>query len=140
MTDCKPTTTPFLFGVKLEDDGDTLLVDCTSDRQLKGSLLYLTHSCPNLSYTVGVVSRYMQEPHELHWKVAKCILRYVKETTNYGVNYAFGCTLVLVGYTDSDWVGDAKDRKSTSRYVLNIGSSPICWSSKKQTTISLSST
>ena len=139
MTDCKPAATPFLSGVKLEDGGDTPLVDCTRYRQLVGSLLYLTHSRPDLSYVVGAVSRYMQEPHELHWKVAKCKLQYVKDTTSYGIHYASGCTLDLVGYTDSDWAGDAKDRKSTSGYVLSIGFGPICWSSKKQTTISLSS-
>jgi hypothetical protein len=74
MTYCKSTPTPFLSGVKLEDDRDTSLVDSTLYRQLVGSLLYLTHSIPDLSYVVGVVSRFMQEPHELHWKAAKCIL------------------------------------------------------------------
>ena len=139
MTDFKPATRPFLCGVKLEDGGDTPLADCTRYSQLMGSLFYLTHSCPDLSYVIGAVSRYMQEPHELHWKVSKCIIKYVKETTNYGIHYAYGCTLDLVGYTNFDWVGDAKDHKSTSGYVLNIGSGPICWSTKKKITISLSS-
>lgn len=138
MTDCKPVAKPFLFGVKLEDGGNTPLVDCTMYRQLVGSLLYVTDSHPNLSYVVGSISRYMQEPHELHWKVSKRILRYVKETTSYGIYYTFGYTLDLVGYTDFDWVGDAKDHKSTSGYVLSIGYGPICQSSRKQTTISLS--
>jgi hypothetical protein len=77
MIDCKFSLTPFLSGVKLEDGGETPLVDNTLYRQLVGSLLYLTHSRPDLSYAVGVVSRFMQEPHELHWKAAKRILRYV---------------------------------------------------------------
>jgi hypothetical protein len=77
MTDCKSALTPFLSGVKLEDGGETPLVDNTLYRQLVGSLLYLTHSRLDLSYAVGAVSRFMQESHELHWKVAKCILRYV---------------------------------------------------------------
>jgi hypothetical protein len=74
MTDCKSTPTPFLSGVKLEDGGETPLVDNTLYRQLVGSLLYLTHSRTDLSYVVGEVSRFMQETHELHWKSAKCIL------------------------------------------------------------------
>jgi hypothetical protein len=77
MTDCKSAPTPFLSGVKLEDGGETPLVDNTLYKQLVGSLLYLTHSRPDLSYAVGTVSRFMQEPHELHWKAAKRILRYV---------------------------------------------------------------
>lgn len=44
MTDCKTTSTPFLSEVKLEDGGDTALVDSTKYCQLVGSLLYLTHS------------------------------------------------------------------------------------------------
>jgi hypothetical protein len=74
MTDCKSSLTPFLSGVRLEDGRDTPLVENTLYKQLVGSLLYLTHSRPDLSYAVGAVSRFMQEPHELHWKVAKCIL------------------------------------------------------------------
>jgi hypothetical protein len=77
MTYCKSSLTPFLSGVKLENGGDTPLVDNTLYRQLVGSLLYLTHSRPDLSYVVGVVSRFMQEKHEIHWKAAKRILRYV---------------------------------------------------------------
>ena len=71
MTDYKSAHNPLLSGVKLEVDGDTPLVDSTLYRQLMGSLLYLTHSRPDLSYAVGEVSRFMQEPHELHWKASK---------------------------------------------------------------------
>jgi hypothetical protein len=74
MTDCKSSSTPFVLGVKLEDDKETPLVDNTLYRQLVGSLLYLTHSRPDLSYAVGAVSKFMQESHELHWKDTKHIL------------------------------------------------------------------
>jgi hypothetical protein len=138
MIDYKSALNPFLSGVKLEDGEDTPLVDNTLYRQLVGSLLYLTHSRPYLSYVVGTVSRFMQEPHELHWKVAKHILRYVQGTITFWIQYATESTLYLIGFTNSDWVGDSTDRKSTSSYSLNIGSGPICWSSKKQVAISLS--
>jgi hypothetical protein len=139
MTDYKSAQTPFLSRVRLEDGGDTPLVDSTMYRQLVGSLLYLTHSRPDPSYAVGAISRFMQEPHELHWKVAKCILRYVQGTITFGIHYAVDSTLHLIGFTASDWVGDNIDRKSTSGYSLSLGSGPICWSSKKQVAIALSS-
>jgi hypothetical protein len=139
MTDYKYYLTPFLSGVKLEDGGETPLVDNTLYRQLVGSLLYLTHSRPDLSYVVGAVSKFMQEPHELHWKDAKRILRYVQGTITFGIHYAMDSTLDLIGFIDSDWAGDSIDRKSTSGYSLSLGSGPICWSSKKQAAISLSS-
>eukprot|EP00253_Pinus_taeda_P032169 PITA_32169 len=81
----------------------------------------------------------IQEPHELHWNAAKRILRYVQGTITYGIHYAANCSLNLIGFTDSDWAGDTIDRKSTSGYVLSLGSGPICWSSKKQAAIALSS-
>ena len=131
MTDCKSVPTPFISGVKLEDGGDTPLVDNYIYRQLVGKLLYLTHSRPYLSYPFGTVSRFMQEPHELHWKAAKQILRYVHGTITFGIDYAVDSALDLIGFTDSDWAGNSIDHKSTSRYPLSLSSGPICWSSKK---------
>jgi hypothetical protein len=81
----------------------------------------------------------MQEPHELHWKDAKRILRYVQGTITFGIHYATDSTLDLIGFIDSDWAGDSIDRKSTSGYSLSLGSGPICWWSKKQVVIALSS-
>eukprot|EP00253_Pinus_taeda_P010016 PITA_10016 len=46
---------------------------------------------------------------------------------------------LLLGFTDSDWVGDPDDRKSTAGYVFTLGSGPITWACKKQGAISLSS-
>jgi hypothetical protein len=115
------------------------MVDNTLCKQLVGSLLYLTHSRLDLSYAVGAVCRFMQEPHELHWKDAKRILRYVHGTITFGIHYETNYTLYLIGFTDSDWAGDNIDHKSTSGYSLSLSSSPICWSRKKQDSIALSS-
>eukprot|EP00253_Pinus_taeda_P003503 PITA_03503 len=112
--------------VRLEGGGDTPLVDNTLYRQPVGSLLYLTHSRPHLSYAIGEVSRYMQEPHELHRNAAKRILQYVQGTITFGIHYAAGTALNILGFTDFDWAGDNIDRKSTSGYSLSLGSGPIC--------------
>ena len=77
MDDCKPAPSPFQFGVKLSTTCTFPEVDATLYRQLVGSLLYLTHSRFDLSFVIGHVSRYMQTPHESHWKVVKRILRYI---------------------------------------------------------------
>jgi hypothetical protein len=45
----------------------------------------------------------------------------------------------LVGFTDSYWVDDPNDRKSTAGYVFNLGSGPVTWAYKKQQAIALSS-
>ena len=48
--------------------------------------------------------------------------------------------VVLTGFSDSDWAGNPDDRRSTSGYAFHIGSGVVSWSSKKQPTVSLSST
>eukprot|EP00253_Pinus_taeda_P023500 PITA_23500 len=57
----------------------------------------------------------------------------------FGIHYAASTALNLLGFTDSDWVGDNIDHKFASRYSLSLGSGPICWSSNKQAAIALSS-
>ena len=139
MAECRPKPFPFLSGISLEEGKHTPPMDCTIYRQLIGSLLYLTHSRPDICYAMNAVSRYMQQPHDLHWKASKRILQYIQGTRTYDIHYAADSELELVGYTDSDWAGDSIDRKSTSGYVFMFGGGPICWSSKKQAAIALSS-
>ena len=55
MEDYKASPYPFLSGIRIEEGGSTPLVDNTLYRQLIGSLLYLTHSRPDISYA----ARYM---------------------------------------------------------------------------------
>jgi hypothetical protein len=74
MKKSKYSSIPFLSRVRNKDGRDTPLVDNTLYRQRVVSLLYLTHSKPNLSYAVGEISRFMLKLDEIHWKVAKCIL------------------------------------------------------------------
>eukprot|EP00253_Pinus_taeda_P011189 PITA_11189 len=46
---------------------------------------------------------------------------------------------LLVGFIDSDWVGDPNDWKSIAGYVFTLGSRPITWACKKKSAISISS-
>eukprot|EP00253_Pinus_taeda_P035870 PITA_35870 len=71
MEECKPVPSPFQSGVKLSVSCSSPEVDATLYRQLVGKLLYLTHTRPDLSFAVGLVARFMQNPRESHWKAAK---------------------------------------------------------------------
>ena len=46
----------------------------------------------------------------------------------------------LSGFCDADYVGDLNTRRSTIGYVFMLGSSAVSWSSKRQPTVSLSTT
>ncbi|GJZ88440.1 uncharacterized mitochondrial protein-like protein [Tanacetum coccineum] len=55
----------------------------------------------DLTYSVGVVSRYMQSPKKSHARAIKQILRHLKGTTSFGIKYKRGNDMKLVGYSDS---------------------------------------
>ena len=50
----------------------------------------------------------------MHLVAAKHVLRYLRGTVDYGLNYEKRDGVELIGYTDYDWVGSAMDRKSIS--------------------------
>ena len=68
----------------------------------------------------------------------KRIIKYVKTTADFGVWYSNDINDVLAGYSDTDWVGNANDRKSTSGGCFYVGNNLVSWMSKKQNSISLS--
>ena len=63
------------------------MVNNTLYMQLIGCLLYLTHTRPELSYVVSVDLRYMDQPHEIHWRESKRILNFVQGTRTHGIFY-----------------------------------------------------
>lgn len=139
MKDCKPFVTPMAPNEKLSKYDGKEKVDASIYRSLVGSLIYLTHTRPDIVHAVSIVSRFMSEPSKAHLTAAKRILRYVKGTKSYGILYKTEDDYKLTGYTDSDWAGSIDDRKSTSGYVFQLGTKAISWSSKKQATVALSS-
>ena len=82
----------------------------------------------------------MQAPSDLHWKAVKRVLRYLWGTIQLRLCVTPIDEFNLHVYSDADWGGDIVDRVSTSGYILFLGHNPISWSSKKQNTISRSST
>ena len=85
-----------------------------------GCLIYLTHTQPDLSYVVSVDLRYMDHTHEIHWRVAKRIPKFVQGTRTHVIFYKVKCDLDLIGFTNSDWSSDNTDQKYTLGYVLML--------------------
>ncbi|XBI71622.1 hypothetical protein VPH35_065793 [Triticum aestivum] len=140
MADCHPVATPMQQRLKLRREGAGEPVDATYYRSVVGSLRYLTHTRPDITYAVGYVSRFMEAPTSEHWAAVKQLLRYIAGTRQLGCRYArqeHGAE--LVGYSDSDLGGDLDDRKSTSGTIFFLGGSPVSWQSAKQKIVALSS-
>lgn len=139
MLNCKVAATPMNVNEKLQLEDGTERANATSFRSLVGGLIYLSHTRPDISFSVGMVSRFMNSPTKHHYGAAKRILRYVAGTLDYGIWYTQVSEFKLIGFTDSDWAGSLDDRRSTSGYVFNFGSGAVTWSSRKQATTTLSS-
>ena len=130
--------TPMSPNVKLTVELLGKSVDPSLYRSMIGSLLYLTASRPNISYSVGVCARYQANPKETHMTALKRIIKYVKTTTKFGAYYSKDTSDVLAGYSNADWEGNADDRKSTSGGCFYVGNNLVSWMSKKQNSISFS--
>nr|KYP66838.1 Retrovirus-related Pol polyprotein from transposon TNT 1-94 [Cajanus cajan] len=142
MMGCNPAETPAEINGKLTRSENEASVDGTLFRQIVGSLRFICHSRPEIAFSVGLVSRFMNDPRQPHLVAAKRILRYLKGTLGYGIMFSHQTKeddgLRLVAYSDSDWCGDLVDRRSTMGQVFLFSGSPISWSSKKQTVVVLS--
>jgi hypothetical protein len=118
----------------LSKEGTTLRVDDTSYWSLIGSLRYLVYTRPDLAYSVGYASRFMEKSREEHMNVVKCIVRYVTRILHWGVTFIAGDEGIhpfLVGFRDSDMAGDPVDGKSTSGIIYCLSNNPITWQSSK---------
>jgi hypothetical protein len=124
--------------VELHADVAGKPVDQSLYRSMKGCLLYLTASRPDISFSVGVCARFQANPKESHLTVVKRILRYVNGTVNFGISFSRNTNLEFVGYSDADWAGNVDDRKITSSGCFYVGTNLVAWMSKKQNSISLS--
>ncbi len=127
-------------GTKLCRHMETRATNEYDYRSLVGSLIYLTHSRPDISFVVGCVSSFMTNPQVSHMDVGRHILKYLKGTSTHEILFKLGNTQPLTGYVDVDWGRDAVTRGSTTRMIFTLGGYPINWISKLQTIIVLLTT
>ena len=152
MSGCNPCDLPMTANTRIDKcycldlESDTFK-DLSKFRSLYmslvGKLNYLSvFSRPCLSFVISFLSQILKNPAHDLWLLAKKVLRYLKCTFDLGLVFKHSECLKLVGFCDSDWGGDPNDRRSTSGYCFKISpdSSVICWSSRKQQTVALSST
>jgi hypothetical protein len=156
MDQCAGKDTPMAPGIVMEKEGE-LLPDDNQYRSTVGSLLYLSvNTRPDISYAVGVLSRFMNAPTEQHLKAAKRVFRYLSKHPGLGLFYgyqaggnaaAFGqgpisspTQLQFRVYVDSDFAVDTDTRKSTSGMLIAWGVHPIAWGSKLQSIVATSTT
>ena len=150
MADCKPVGTPMLPGLKLtKEDSPKTPEECREMENIPyinavGSLMYLaTMTRPDIAYTVGVLARFNSNPGMAHWKAVKHLFRYLKGTLDmkleYGPDPSIGNDMFIT-FSDADHGGDKDCGKSTSGYMVKLGSGVVCWRSKLQQVVTRSTT
>ncbi|GJW63400.1 retrovirus-related pol polyprotein from transposon TNT 1-94 [Tanacetum coccineum] len=115
-------------------------VDQTKYRSMIGSLMYLTASRPDLVFVVCMCARYQSRPTKKHLEAVKRVFRYLQGTINMGLWYPKDTAMALTAYADADHAGCQDTRRSTSGSAQFLGDKLVSWSSKKQTSTSISST
>ena len=110
MVNSNPVSTPAAADLKLAKSDGSNPVDPVEYQSIVGSLLYLAVATrPDISHAVGVLSKYNSCPTETHLTAAKRVLRYLKRTTEYGLEYKKSESNVI-GYSDASWGDDVDDR------------------------------
>ena len=146
MSTFVPKTTPADPSVHLtaskapKNEGEKNTTSPYPYREAVGALLYLAlMTRPDISYAVGQVSKFSQNPNNSHWKAVTQIFAYLNGTKDLGI-WLGGKRSGLTGFTDADFAGDRTDCRSTSGSIFFFHEGPVSWSSKKQTCTALSTT
>ena len=138
--------TPGLNQIKEEDQSKLL----SKEQQLMyrsgvGMLLYLVkHSRPDIANCVRELSKVLDGSTEASYKEMLRVIKYVLDTKAMGLKIWPTLTnnepWKISVFTDSDYAGDPVTRRSVSGYVIYVHNVPVCWRSKAQRSVTLSST
>jgi hypothetical protein len=134
MIGCNPCHIPMEACLKMSKQSTQPLVDATTYHSIVGSLRYLVNTHPDLAFTVGYVSHFLEGPQEDHLAAVKKILHYVTGTCNWGLWFdrKKGNHALLTGFSDGDFAGGVDARKSTTGVIFFLANNPITWQSMKQ--------
>jgi hypothetical protein len=102
MFDCNPRKLPAEPGSRLNKKSDEVHTEEVPFREAVGSLLYFSiASRPHITFAVGQISQFCEDPGREHWLAALRIFAYLKETLQHGIRYG-PKTDGLQGFSDSD--------------------------------------
>jgi hypothetical protein len=95
-----------------------------------GSMMYaMICTRLDISQAVSVFSSYMANLGKEHWQAVKWILRYLRGTADVGLVYDNASTdsSSVVGFVDSNYVGDLDKRRFLIGYVFTLSGCTINW-------------
>lgn len=93
--------------------------------------MYLSHTKPDLAYSLNVVSQFMHSPNKEHIKVVINILKYLKSSLGKRIMLIKGDAISVEGYIEVDWAGSIDDRYSIAGFLMFAGGNLVTWRNKK---------
>lgn len=136
MCDCKSANVPMQPKLQLPVKPNR---NCKLPyRELIGCLMYLMlGSRPDLSFCVTYFSQFQNNFSDEHWNHLKSVLRYLKQTVNYGLKFTKcnNTNVNLLSYVDSDFANSIVDRKSITGFVIKLNNNVIHWKTKRQNNV-----
>lgn len=76
-----------------------------------GSLLYLTMSRPNISFSIRACGGFQINSKLSHVNFVKLIIKYISGICEYDIWYSFESNTSTVNFSDTNWVGNMEDKK-----------------------------
>ncbi|XP_061365823.1 uncharacterized mitochondrial protein AtMg00810-like [Gastrolobium bilobum] len=139
MLATKPSSTPMEPSSRLSRTTGSPLIDEFSYHRLVGRLLYLTTTRPDFCFAVQQLSQFVSCPRDAHHQAALRILKYLKGAPASGLFFPSSPDIQVRAFADSDWACCPDTRRSTAGFCIFFGSSLVAWKTKKQSTVSRSS-
>lgn len=110
---------------KLTTSSSSSLADASIYRRLVGKLNYLTHTRPDLSFTVLTLSQYMQKPCLDRFITSLRVLCYLRTNPGQGLLLNSKPSLSLLVFCDVDWASCRDTRRSISGFFISLEGSPV---------------
>jgi hypothetical protein len=149
FVDCSPVSTPMDSGVRLSTSQspstpeDEVFMCTVPYVSAIGALMYLTIVTRlDIAYAVGVLCHFMAHPGPEHWKAVKHLFCYLCGTCDFCLTYKPepSAPYPFYAYSNADHGANLDNGRSTSAYVVKIGSGAVLWSSRLQSIVALSTT
>jgi hypothetical protein len=133
------------FKIVCPVDGDDVIDATLQGRYCSavGMLLYLTKcSCPDLCNVVRELAKCMDRATKRTYLEMLRVVKFVIDTKNFCLRIQpefKGKSWSLRVFCDSDWAGNSETRISVTGFILYLMNVPVCWRSKAQKGVTLSS-
>lgn len=110
VSDANGARTPMEVSIDVDESSE--LATNVPYREAIGSLMYLmVGTRPEIAFAVSRMAQYVESPTmQQLWKAVKHIMRYIKHTSDYGLEFGTSGNVDFKCFCDSDWGGDTATR------------------------------